>query len=153
MDNKKLIVYYENMLTKVKSAYGQEPVSERNEEYINFAKGELDAVKEKGLEGLKAYWRKMDMLNNFNHPSLSDKTTNSLIFSYDLGDSQDAQRFQNKVSTHLETLNITASIVVNNDESEFTGTDEEWSVVDVEVKIENLEHCVLDNFLNLVSQV
>jgi hypothetical protein len=56
MNKENLIVKYEKKLSTVELMWKEH--GERGQEYIDFAKGELEAVKENGIDGLKEYWSK-----------------------------------------------------------------------------------------------
>ena len=54
MTKEMLIAYYEKNLENVKAAYKDDW---RKESYIEYAEGQLEAVKADGMEGLKRFWK------------------------------------------------------------------------------------------------
>lgn len=93
-------------------------------------------------------------LENFEHPSVTDVNETTLVISYDLGNSEDADRFKNKVNELVEnTLDLEASVHINYDESEDKGTDAEWSVADIDINYNTISLEKLKSFIRSVEAI
>lgn len=53
-NKEQLITQYKNNLMKVESEWSSH--GERGQEYIDYAKGQLEAVEKNGMDGLKEFW-------------------------------------------------------------------------------------------------